>query len=124
MLHRLALIQQVPSAADDEVDADDLRRLASTLAADEIQLFYQIALHGRNEMHLAPDEYAGFTMALMRMLAFAPIEAASARPAAGPASAATAGTRGRCVGARSAAVEVRGATAGRCAIKCSGTFRW
>ncbi len=79
MLHRLALIQQVPSAADDEVDADDLRRLASTFAADEIQLFYQIALHGRNEMHLAPDEYAGFTMALMRMLAFAPIEAASAR---------------------------------------------
>ncbi len=68
------MIQQVPSAADDEVDADELRRLASTFAADEIQLFYQIALHGRNEMHLAPDEYAGFTMALMRMLAFAPAE--------------------------------------------------
>ncbi len=75
LLHRIALIQQVPDAADDEVDADDLRRLASTFAADEIQLFYQIALHGRNEMHLAPDEYAGFTMALMRMLAFAPAPA-------------------------------------------------
>ena len=58
MLHRLALIQQVPSAADDEVDADDLRRLASALQADEIQLFYQIALHGRNEMHLAPASAA------------------------------------------------------------------
>ena len=89
LLHRLALIQQVPSAADEEVDADDLRRLASTFAPDEIQLFYQIALHGRNEMHLAPDEYAGFTMAVMRMLAFAPIEAVSGRPAAGPASGAT-----------------------------------
>ena len=86
LLHRLALIQQVPSAADEEVDADDLRRLASTFGADEIQLFYQIALHGRNEIHLAPDEYAGFTMALMRMLAFAPIEAAPARPAAGSAT--------------------------------------
>ena len=102
LLHRLALIQQVPSAADEEVDADDLRRLASTFAADEIQLFYQIALHGRNEMHLAPDEYAGFTMALMRMLAFAPIEATSARPA-GPASAATP-TRARAAAA--AALEV------------------
>ncbi|HYM48854.1 MAG TPA: DNA polymerase III subunit gamma/tau, partial [Burkholderiaceae bacterium] len=74
LLHRIALIQQVESAADDEVDAEDLRRLASTFAADEIQLFYQVALHGRNEMHLAPDEYAGFTMALMRMLAFAPTQ--------------------------------------------------
>ena len=88
LLHRIALIQQVPNAADDEVDADELRRLASTFAADELQLFYQIALHGRNEMHLAPDEYAGFTMALMRMLAFAPAEtlpvrgATASRPAA------------------------------------------
>ncbi|MDQ3189099.1 MAG: DNA polymerase III subunit gamma/tau [Pseudomonadota bacterium] len=74
LLHRIALIQQVPSAADDEVDADDLRRLAAALAPDEIQLFYQVALHGRNEIQLAPDEYAGFTMALMRMLAFAPAQ--------------------------------------------------
>ena len=83
LLHRIALIQQIESAADDEVDAEDLRRLASTLAADEVQLFYQIALHGRNEMQLAPDEYAGFTMALMRMLAFAPgpLATAAAPPA-------------------------------------------
>ena len=99
LLHKIALIQQVPNAADDEVDADELRRLASTLAADEIQLFYQIALHGRNEMHLAPDEYAGFTMALMRMLAFAPAEtpplrAATSTRAATPARATTVSARG------------------------------
>jgi DNA polymerase-3 subunit gamma/tau len=88
LLHRLALIQQVANAADDEVDADELRRLASAFAPDEIQLFYQIALHGRNEMHLAPDEYAGFTMALMRMLAFAPTDAAP-RLAPAPRSAST-----------------------------------
>ncbi len=85
LLHRLALIQQVAGAADDELDADELRRLASALAPDEIQLFYQIALHGRNEMHLAPDEYAGFTMALMRMLAFAPTDAPP-RPSPAPRS--------------------------------------
>ena len=72
MLHRIALIQQVPGAADEEANAEDLRRLAAKLAPDEVQLFYQIALHGRDEMDLAPDEYAGFTMALMRMVAFAP----------------------------------------------------
>ena len=45
------------------------------LGADEIQLFYQMALQDATEMHLAPDEYAGFTMALMRMAAFAPTDA-------------------------------------------------
>ena len=78
LLHRLALVQQVDSAADDEVDPDELRRMATAFAADEVQLFYQIALHGRDEMSLAPDEYAGFTMALMRMLAFAPAAPAPA----------------------------------------------
>ena len=83
LLHRIALAQQVPDAVpDDEVEAADIRRLAGTLAPDEVQLYYQIALHGRNDMHLAPDEYAGFTMTLLRMLAFAPIPAAEAKPAA------------------------------------------
>jgi DNA polymerase-3 subunit gamma/tau len=78
LLHRIALAQQVPDAvADDEVDAADVRRFAASLAADEVQLYYQIALHARNDMHLAPDEYAGFTMALLRMLAFAPAAAAA-----------------------------------------------
>ncbi|MDD4947889.1 MAG: DNA polymerase III subunit gamma/tau C-terminal domain-containing protein, partial [Gallionella sp.] len=38
----------------------------------DLQLFYQIAIHGRAEIDLAPDEYAGFTMTLLRMLAFSP----------------------------------------------------
>ncbi len=78
LLHRVALAQRVPRA----ISADDSER-ASILAfsaeftAEEIQLFYQIALHGRHELGLAPDDYAGFTMALMRMLAFAPGPASS-----------------------------------------------
>jgi DNA polymerase-3 subunit gamma/tau len=91
LLHRIALAQQVPDAVpDDEVDAADVRRLAGTLEPDEVQLYYQVALHGRNDMHLAPDEYAGFTMALLRMLAFAPaplVEAKSAVPRAAPLAA-------------------------------------
>ena len=83
LLHRIALAQQVPDAVpDDEVEAADIRRLAGTLAPDEVQLYYQVALHGRNDMHLAPDEYAGFTMALLRMLAFAPAAPGDARTSA------------------------------------------
>jgi DNA polymerase-3 subunit gamma/tau len=48
-----------------------LLELAQLFTPEEIQLNYQIAIHGRNEIDLAPDEYAGFTMTLLRMLAFA-----------------------------------------------------
>ncbi len=73
LLHRIALAQQVESIDEaDEVDAADVKRLARAIAPDEVQLYYQIALHGRNDLHLAPDEYAGFTMSLLRMIAFAP----------------------------------------------------
>src|SRR5262247_1989340 len=75
LLHWIALAQQVPDAIGDDVDeADSVRRLAQQMAPDEVQLCYQIALHGRNDLGLAPDEYAGFTMTLLRMLAFAPVE--------------------------------------------------
>ena len=77
LLHRIALAQRVPGSADDnDPEAAAVARLAQRFASDEVQLHYQIALHGRNDLHLAPDEYAGFTMTLLRMLAFAPDVAA------------------------------------------------
>jgi len=83
LLHRVALAQTVPQAiAEDEPERSRLLELAQQFSAEEIQLFYQIAIHGRNEIDLAPDEYAGFTMTLLRMLAFMPSGAQTgARPA-------------------------------------------
>ncbi len=76
LLHRIALAQTVPSAiAEDLPERERILALAATFFAEDIQLFYQIALHGRGDLSLAPDEYAGFTMTLMRMLAFLPGEA-------------------------------------------------
>jgi DNA polymerase-3 subunit gamma/tau len=75
LLHRIALVQIVPGAVTaDEADADaaDVARLAHAFSAQDVQLYYQIANQGRAEIVLAPDEYAGFTMTLLRMLAFAP----------------------------------------------------
>ncbi|MDE2117492.1 MAG: DNA polymerase III subunit gamma/tau [Betaproteobacteria bacterium] len=76
LLHRIALAQTVPQAiAEDEPERARLLELAQNFGAEELQLFYQIAVHGRNEIDLAPDEYAGFTMTLLRMLAFMPADA-------------------------------------------------
>ena len=73
LLHRIALAQTVPSAVPEDLpEREDVLRLAGLFDAEEIQLFYQIAVHGRNELGLAPDEYAGFSMTLLRMLAFRP----------------------------------------------------
>ncbi len=82
LLHRIALAQQADAVAEDIDQAEEIRRLAGVFSPEEVQLYYQIALHGRNDLSLAPDEYAGFTMALLRMLAFAPRDDATA-PAAG-----------------------------------------
>ena len=90
LLHRIALVQTIPEAlADDEPERATLIALGSAFSAEDVQLLYQIALHGRRDLGLAPDEFAGFTMTLMRMLAFVPLEqggevaAVAARPATG-----------------------------------------
>ena len=72
LMHRIALAQVAPAAIAAMVDAPALTDLAARFSAEEVQLYYQIALHGRRDLALAPDEYAGFSMALLRMLAFAP----------------------------------------------------
>ncbi|UJP04871.1 MAG: DNA polymerase III subunit gamma/tau [Nitrosomonas sp.] len=73
ILYRVALAQTIPQAIDEETpEHARITALAGTFNAEDIQLFYQIALHGRGDLSLAPDEYAGFTMTLMRMLAFLP----------------------------------------------------
>ena len=73
LLHRIALAQTVPQAiAVDDPGHATVMALAAAFGAEEIQLLYQIALNGRQDIGLAPDDYAGFTMALMRMLAFMP----------------------------------------------------
>jgi DNA polymerase-3 subunit gamma/tau len=78
ILHQIAMIQTVPSSiADDSPERALLLDLAQNLNPETLQLYYQIALLGRRDIGLAPDEYAGFTMSLLRMLAFAPTEKVS-----------------------------------------------
>ena len=76
LLQRLALIQAVPSAlAHDDPERETLLQLSQALSGEQIQLYYQCAIHGKQDLSLAPDEYAGFVMTLLRMLGFAPLAA-------------------------------------------------
>ncbi|APR36111.1 DNA polymerase III subunit gamma/tau [Paraburkholderia sp. SOS3] len=93
LLHRIGWAQFAPSSVLDEwPEAGDVRRFADALSPEQVQLFYQIATIGRSELGLAPDEYAGFTMTLLRMLAFEPAANGGGGAAGGgPATAARPG---------------------------------
>lgn len=70
---QLALIKIVPNAiAQDEPAYEQLSSLAQCFADEQIQLYYQCVIRGKKDLALAPDEYSGFVMTLLRMLAFAP----------------------------------------------------
>ncbi|MBP6902946.1 MAG: DNA polymerase III subunit gamma/tau [Burkholderiaceae bacterium] len=82
LLQQMAVEQAVPGALDEaDPDSAGARQLAGELAADETQLLYGIALHGRAELGLLSDEYAALTMVLLRFLAFPPAGAPAPAPA-------------------------------------------
>ncbi|MEI7495481.1 MAG: DNA polymerase III subunit gamma/tau [Betaproteobacteria bacterium] len=75
VLQRMAVLQAVgntPEADSTDPEAADIARLAGLMPADETQLLYSLCIHGRQELGLAPDEYAALTMVLLRLLAFKP----------------------------------------------------
>jgi DNA polymerase III subunit gamma/tau len=78
LIQKIASAQVVPeSVLDDWPEAAEIRRLATVFTKEEAQLFYQIAITSRPDLSLAPDEQTGFSMALLRMLAFRPGSAGS-----------------------------------------------
>ena len=104
VLQRVAVLQLVGAVSDEE--AEELPELAAALAAEDVQLFYQIALQGRRDLDVARDYRSAFEMTLLRMLAFRPDAGQGPPPEGKPRSrkdgagghgngSATAGSRGR-----------------------------
>ena len=86
LLHQIALAQTVPAALPDDLpEYAAILELAQQLDAESVQLYYQIAILGRRDLALAPDEFAGFSMSLLRMLAFRPSNGTATLAAPRPA---------------------------------------
>jgi DNA polymerase-3 subunit gamma/tau len=80
VLQRVALAQVLPDAIDDSYgDQAAVTSLAGKLAAEDVQLYYQIGLIGRRDLPLSPEPRGGFEMVMLRMLAFRPGAAAHAK---------------------------------------------
>ncbi len=69
IFHRISILQMIPEARE---ETDAIKTLAHRFNAEDIQLYYQIALIGRRDLPLTPNMQQGFEMILMRMLAFQP----------------------------------------------------
>ncbi|HEX7381220.1 MAG TPA: DNA polymerase III subunit gamma/tau [Nevskiaceae bacterium] len=71
-LQRIAVLQVLPSAESPEDDVA-LRDLVPQIPAEDVQLYYEIAVHARRDLRWAPDPRIGFEMAVIRMYAFRPV---------------------------------------------------
>ncbi len=76
LIQKVALRQAVPGyEAGESFAAQTLDALAAAIPAEDLQLYYQLAIVGRRDLDLGPDQRSGFEMVLLRMLAFRPAEA-------------------------------------------------
>jgi DNA polymerase-3 subunit gamma/tau len=82
LFHRIAIAQAIPDAAEALDDAARVTALGRAFSPEAAQLAYQICVQGRADLALAPDEQTGFSMTLLRLLAFEPMESGSTQPPA------------------------------------------
>ena len=85
LLQQIALFQSTAGIApEDHSLAEHIAVLSGRLSAEEIQLYYQIVLQGRQDLNISPDEASGFEMLMLRLLAFSPNNEGSSLPTNSP----------------------------------------
>ncbi len=75
LIQQASLAQVTESAAAAAANPETVLELAGLISAEDLQLFYQIALIGKRDLYLAPSLRAGFEMVLLRMMTFRPAQA-------------------------------------------------
>ncbi|MGF1821660.1 DNA polymerase III subunit gamma/tau [Vibrio alginolyticus] len=92
-LHRIAMYQALPASLDRaQPDAEKIELLSKALSPQDVQLYYQIALKGREDLTLSPNGRVGLEMIVLRMMAFRPsnnsganVVSSNCEPASSPA---------------------------------------
>ena len=80
LIQTISVAQAIPDSLEASyLDRDLVIALTKKISAEQLQLLYQIAILGRRDLYLAPEEFAGFTMTLLRMLSFAPQDAITSK---------------------------------------------
>ena len=69
LFHEISIAQMI---SDDKQISAEIRSLATLISAQDLQLFYQIAINGQKDINYSPSEQIGLEMTLLRMIAFHP----------------------------------------------------
>ena len=94
-LQRIAVYQVVGTCdSEDDLSEQEYAELSEVLPMSDVQLFYQVAIMGRRDLHLAPDPRSGAEMTMLRMLAFRPAAAADGGSASGGSATTTPAAKG------------------------------
>ena len=72
LIHKISTNQIIPDILNQSSLNEEINKLSNLFTPESLQLSYQIAINGRRDLHLAPDPLTGFSMTLLRMLAFYP----------------------------------------------------
>ena len=80
LIQMISVAQAIPDSLEASyLERDKVIALTKKISAEQLQLLYQITILGRRDLYLAPDEYAGFTMTLLRMLSFIPQDSVTSK---------------------------------------------
>ena len=80
LIQMISVAQAIPESLEASyLERDQVIALTKKISAEQLQLLYQITILGRRDLYLAPDEYAGFTMTLLRMLSFIPHDSVTSK---------------------------------------------
>jgi len=80
LIQMISVAQSIPESLEASyLERDQVISLTKKISAEQLQLLYQITILGRRDLYLAPDEYAGFTMTLLRMLSFIPQDSVTSK---------------------------------------------
>ena len=69
LFHKISITQIIN---DQKQFSPELMNLANQFTAQDLQLYYQIAINGQKDMSLSPSEQIGLEMTLLRMVTFHP----------------------------------------------------
>lgn len=120
----MAMASELQRVALAQVGQGEAHPLAAQIDPADVQVWYQIAIHGVRDLPLAPDAQTGFTMTLLRMLAFRADTLALDVVSDHDASARHVSVAGRPVLPGTASVDVTGTTgAGRAAGQAGAAGR-
>jgi DNA polymerase-3 subunit gamma/tau len=80
LIQTISVAQAMPNSLEASyLERDQVIAFTKQINAEQLQLLYQIVILGRRDLYLAPEEFAGFTMTLLRMLSFVPQDTIASR---------------------------------------------